>query len=277
MKKLFAKPNRLPVTATREDEWDADMPTIKLSTAFLVILFLHVALVGGVMVFRMLDQSADRAESTATPQAAAPATADRSASTTSTGESDSASATADAAAATSTAAAPAQAAPAPEARNETPLQRHTVRHRESLDDIATRYSVSRQSIVTLNEISETNPFRENMTLLIPEPPRTMRAETPSGLASRSSSAAPEVRAARPVDDSAAPPRARAVEPAASTAQASAPAPTTATPTNHEVQPGETLWAISRRYNVTVNALMQANNITDASLIQSGTVLRIPSN
>lgn len=276
MKKLFAKPNRLPVTATREDEWDADMPTIKLSTAFMVILFLHVALVGGVMVFRMLDQSTDRAESAvAGGQTAPPATAARNASATSTGGSDSATASADAAATTS--AAPALAATASEAGNETPLQRHTVRHRESLDDIATRFGVTRQSIVTLNEISETNPFRENMTLLIPEPPRTMRAESPSPLASRASSSAPEVRAARPVGDSAAPPRARAIEPVASTAQASTPAPTTATPANHEVQAGETLWAISRRYNVTVNALMQANNISDPSLIQSGTVLRIPAN
>ena len=44
---------------------------------------------------------------------------------------------------------------------------------------------------------------------------------------------------------------------------------------HVVQPGETLSAIAVRYGVTLNALMQYNNITDPNRIYWGEVLVIP--
>ncbi len=57
MHKLFARPTRLPATVSmQEQDWDHDVPTVKLSTAFMVILFLHVAVVGGVMLFYFLQR-----------------------------------------------------------------------------------------------------------------------------------------------------------------------------------------------------------------------------
>ncbi len=47
-------------------------------------------------------------------------------------------------------------------------------------------------------------------------------------------------------------------------------------TIHTVQRGETLFSISRRYNTTVAALMQANNIVNPNLIYAGQQLVIPS-
>jgi|GEM_PF-1394825 putative chitinase len=44
---------------------------------------------------------------------------------------------------------------------------------------------------------------------------------------------------------------------------------------HTVQPGETLYSIASRYGVSVEALMQANNLTDG-MIFVGQTLRIPS-
>ncbi|MEQ8672115.1 MAG: LysM peptidoglycan-binding domain-containing protein [Aggregatilineales bacterium] len=44
---------------------------------------------------------------------------------------------------------------------------------------------------------------------------------------------------------------------------------------HTVQPGENLASIAARYNVTMESLMQFNNITNANYIQRGTVLVIP--
>lgn len=42
-----------------------------------------------------------------------------------------------------------------------------------------------------------------------------------------------------------------------------------------VQPGDTLWGISRRFNTTVDALVRANNIPNPNLIYVGQVLQVP--
>lgn len=44
---------------------------------------------------------------------------------------------------------------------------------------------------------------------------------------------------------------------------------------HTVQKGETVYAIARRYGVTVDAIAAANGIKDAAKVQAGTVLTIP--
>jgi len=57
------------------------------------------------------------------------------------------------------------------------------------------------------------------------------------------------------------------------------APATGAPatgsTTHKVTPGQTLLSISRTYGVPSQAIMQANNLTDANQIRIGQVLRIP--
>ncbi|MBE2200326.1 MAG: LysM peptidoglycan-binding domain-containing protein [Anaerolinea sp.] len=50
---------------------------------------------------------------------------------------------------------------------------------------------------------------------------------------------------------------------------------TPTPTIHTVQWGETLTQIAQRYDVTVAAILQANNISNPDLIQPGQQLVIP--
>ena len=47
-------------------------------------------------------------------------------------------------------------------------------------------------------------------------------------------------------------------------------------TTHVVQPGENLFQISLRYAITVQAISQANNITNPSLIYVGQTLQIPA-
>lgn len=46
-------------------------------------------------------------------------------------------------------------------------------------------------------------------------------------------------------------------------------------TTYTVRPGDTLWAIARRFGTTVEALVQANDIPDPNLIYPGQVLTIP--
>lgn len=47
-------------------------------------------------------------------------------------------------------------------------------------------------------------------------------------------------------------------------------------TTHTVKPGETLWSISKMYNVGLDSLAAANSITDARVIEKGQVLIIPT-
>jgi soluble lytic murein transglycosylase-like protein len=42
-----------------------------------------------------------------------------------------------------------------------------------------------------------------------------------------------------------------------------------------VQPGETLWSLAQRYQTTVSALAEVNQIADPNLIVAGTTLRLP--
>ncbi|MDP3920461.1 MAG: N-acetylmuramoyl-L-alanine amidase [Candidatus Omnitrophota bacterium] len=45
--------------------------------------------------------------------------------------------------------------------------------------------------------------------------------------------------------------------------------------SHEVGPGETLWRISKTYGVSIEALMRANNISNASQINNGQTVIVP--
>ncbi len=48
------------------------------------------------------------------------------------------------------------------------------------------------------------------------------------------------------------------------------------PVQHRVQPGETLWAISARYGVSLDALAAANGLADPNRIRAGDTLVIPA-
>ncbi|HEX7593021.1 MAG TPA: LysM domain-containing protein [Anaerolineae bacterium] len=55
-----------------------------------------------------------------------------------------------------------------------------------------------------------------------------------------------------------------------------PAPLTSDATTYTVVAGDTLYAIARKFGVTVDAIVAANNITNPSLIKPGQVLNIPA-
>jgi LysM repeat protein len=246
MFRLFVKPKRLPATAVHDHDWDDDVPSVKLSTAFMVILFLHVAVVGGVMLFRFLERDSATAVAIAGEADAIPS-----------------------------------AVPGAGPRLDDPalagLARHRVKAHETLDQIAGQFGVTREDLTRTNRINADNPFRMGMTLVIP--PREARAERP-GLAD----AGARVEAARPVAEPGATrvEAARAVEPGTTVAVATQARPqAAAAPANaaarreHVVRPGETLWSISKRYDVPMNSLMKANSITNGNVLREGATLRIP--
>jgi LysM repeat protein len=254
--KIFSKPKRLPAAAVQEHDWDSDVPSIKLSTAFMVILFLHVAVVGGVMLFRFLEKDSDKALA-GTEAGNAPA---RKA---------------------------AAVAPGEGVRLDDPalagLPRHLVRPHETLDMIATQHGVTREALTRANRLHADNPFREGMNLVIP--PAESRPAPAQGLAAaRPESNVPVARAvevavpapAVPAQAAAEPRVARAVAVEAGTTPALAAREPAANPREHVVKGGETLWSISQRYGVSVNALLKANGISDAKRVRQGTRLAIPS-
>jgi LysM repeat protein len=75
-----------------------------------------------------------------------------------------------------------------------------------------------------------------------------------------------------------------LQPTLDALSATAQAPQTAVPdtqptaptTTYTVQPGDTLFRIAQQFGVTVDALMQANNITNPDLVTAGQILIIPT-
>jgi LysM repeat protein len=55
-----------------------------------------------------------------------------------------------------------------------------------------------------------------------------------------------------------------------------PTPAPGGSTTHVVKPGEWLWSIARQYNVSPQAIAQANNLTDPGNLQPGQTLVIPA-
>ena len=97
------------------------------------------------------------------------------------------------------------------------------------------------------------------------------------------SAAPTVQTLAPVVEPVAPvqpPTPTAAPPPAPTTAAPPPAPTTAAPASggltYTVQSGDTLAAIADRFNVTVDEIISANNITNADVISIGQQFIIPT-
>ena len=274
--KLFVKPKRLPATAVQEHDWDSDVPSIKLSTAFMVILFLHVAVVGGVMLFRFMEKDAEATlagrDSGKGPAPAAIGTSNAS----------------------QTRPADTQAV-----RLDDPalagLPRHQVKPHETLEMIANKHGVTREAITRTNRLNADNMFRAGMTLVIP--PRELRADAPLTLADASTTAVPGVitsrpepmvAAARPVEipdvvravPAHAPSRVESARPVSletpSGQQMVSNNTDTGTARSHVVKSGETLWAISKKYGVSVSAIMKANAISDAGKVRQGSTLRVPA-
>ncbi|MBB4638858.1 LysM peptidoglycan-binding domain-containing protein [Longimicrobium terrae] len=104
--------------------------------------------------------------------------------------------------------------------------------------------------------------------------RSSPAESGSSSAARRTESASERPSASRTEGSArsssASSRASSETPRASGTTASRPAGRT-----HEVAEGETLWGIARRYDVTVAAVREANDLSESESLQPGRTLRIP--
>lgn len=232
------------------DDYDEDEePTTNLSSAFVVVLILHVVAVGGIYAFNSIKQSRKGHEPVvAQTEQAAPAVKP--------------SAQEDAPAAIAPAAAR-QSAPARETSQNAPVpaiaqnnnnkpataasagsHQYTVKAGDNLTKLAIAYNITPAEIMEANHLKEGAVLHQGQTLTIPAKSSTKTAE------------------ARPATTDTTP------------KQTDIPA-TTTTPGLYTVKKGDTPTSIARSLGVPLADLLRANKNTDPKKLQPGQTLKVP--
>jgi len=222
------------------DEYDEEEPTTRLSSAFIVVLILHIVAVGGIYAFNSIKASRKEREA-ATPMAeqTTPAVAKTVAQTN-----------------TSPAAAPSPVhqttpashltdpAPAPTATNPPASgKQYQVKAGDNLTKIAFAYSVTPAAIMDANHLKDGAVLKPGEMLNIPAAkPSTKTADTH--------------------------------KPDTSPKQADVP-PTATTPGFYTVKKGDTPTSIAHKFGVTTEELLKANRIADPKKLQLGQTLKVP--
>jgi N-acetylmuramoyl-L-alanine amidase len=132
---------------------------------------------------------------------------------------------------------PVAAAPPPPAAPATLI--HVVRAGDTLWDIAIRYQTTVAAIAATNQLANPSLIRVGQALAIPQ----------AALSAPAPASAPAMVT---------------------------PGPAAAASVTHVVQRGETLWAISARYDVSIQAIVDTNSLASASFIRTGQQLVIPT-
>ena len=139
---------------------------------------------------------------------------------------------------------------------------HTVKDGETIRQIADHYGVQVAAIASANELENPDRVAAGAALYIP----AAGATSPAPQASASSQAP---RAQAPSTSSA---QGRAAPAAVQIASTAAQPPSD--PRLYRVQPGDTLWSISRRFGIDIPTLLANNGLTDPNAIKAGSELRI---
>ena len=299
------KTHRLAAHVSREDQWDYDVPNIRLSRAFVVVVVLHVVAVGGILIFEVLKPDGNRSGSLVT-EAGLSDTNMSLANTTPEG------------------------VKIGDPRTEG-LEPYIVRAGDTLDSIASRFGLRRETIERQNGLDAGGRIYPGRSLFIPkidfedpnesaeqiadagnsnrgglnptiEPDESSRTDVIPGdqHVADSTGAHPNLL---PHDDSirnsdashkTSEPPVRTLPETPDSEQgrngrtAQVPEPSGTTPPAKPLLPvggrdggtytmarGDTPYSIARKYGVDVQALLKANGIKDPTNIQIGQKLRIP--
>lgn len=292
LKRLWARTHKLSAHTTEEEEWQTDMPNIKLSRAFVIVLILHIVAVGGILAFELFKKEPKVAEKPASgsykPASNVP---------------------------------PAVEPPAPSSVAHTGIV-HRVQSGEGILEVAQRYNVSVAALERANkldssanglfagqrldipnrqirpnlpsEIAEINRARQNQVLPAnnrlpggaqvpvnhqpapapapapaPQPVQEVVQHTPPAPAPQRVEQKPIVRQERkPVVHY----QPRPIKPKAKPAPVQQPASSGRV---HTVQKGENPYRIAKSYGVNMKTLLRHNGISDPTNLKIGTRLRIP--
>jgi LysM repeat protein len=120
---------------------------------------------------------------------------------------------------------------------------YIVQRGDTLSRIAQRFNTTVAALAQLNNIVNPNRIQVGQRLIVPGT---------GGAVATATSPAPTA-----------------------TSQSPAPVPTTRQPATYIVQPGDTLFRLSIRFNISLQSLVSANNIQNPNIIFVGQVLNIP--
>lgn len=159
---------------------------------------------------------------------------------------------------------------------------YTVRAGDTLGEIAARFRVSTQDILTLNPLVDPDVRITGEELRIPgsPPPESrstqtyvvQRGDTASGIAARFAVSLAELLRTNNMAD---PDQMYLGQLLQIPASAAGPQTTPGASQTYTVRSGDTLFTIATRFGVTMAALQAANNITNPNAIYQGQVLKIP--
>jgi len=226
-----------------EDYESESEPSMKLSQAFIVVLVLHVVAVGGIYGFNKLNET--KPKPVAEKKEAAPEVVAKA------------------------------PEPVAEAKPQAPAanagQTYTVVAGDTLKRIASKFNTSIEALEKANNLTSTSIIRTGQILVVGKAASANAASAP-GKAEPvpHSQATPSVVAkpapVQPVVANTAPaePVASAKEPAADSAGQS-----------YVVAKGDNPYSIAKKFKVTQDALMKANNIDDPRKLKIGQKLAIP--
>ncbi len=223
------------MSPTMDDDLD-DEPTTRLSSAFFVVLILHLVAVGGIWAFNSIKAHRRAVDTPETKSAAAqsgPEIKSPSASAPMSPELDDA-----------------KALHAPVAGARTAGSFYQVKTNDTLTKIAATLGVSVADLQAANDPKEIEVLHPGQVLNVP---------------ARKVAAAPPTTMMLTKGDSASAPKKTASTPAKKSADRS-----------HKVQKGDTLTYLAKRYGSTVEELVKFNKIKDPKRLQLGQVLKIPA-
>lgn len=277
------KTHRLAAHVSREDQWDYDVPNIRLSRAFVVVVVLHIVAVGGILAFEVLKP--DGRGALALNDDPKRALGD------------------------DLAGAIPEGVKVGDPRVEGKLP-YIVRAGDTVKIIADRFGVSPETIERQNGLDrggriypgrqmfipksdsdlattpETEIAGSNVTQLEPKPKEVATEPQRQVQPEPVVPPRPEVAKVReiPVPVPVPAPTPEPVRPryAVTESPTPAPVPDKARPVSgkdggvHTMARGETPFAIARRYGIKVDQLLKANGISDPTNIQIGQKLNIPS-
>jgi LysM repeat protein len=226
-------------TAEAED-FEEEQPTTRLSTAFIVVVALHLVLVGGIYAFNSIKANRPMYD-TPKPVTSAPKQT---------------------AAPIEKPAAQTTATTLPKAPSNPTLpignsRIHQVKGNDTLTKIAQLHSVTTAELAGANGLKESSILRPGQSLNIPAP------HVAGATRNTTAEARQEFL------------RAKEEPPAATAKKSTASTPAKVIPKTHTVGKNETLASIGRKYGVPFDDLVKLNKIEDPKKLQIGTVLKLP--
>jgi LysM repeat protein len=239
-KKFFLRTKKMNATAVSRravaESYDDEEPSTRLSSAFVVVLLLHVVAVAGVIAFsRIKENRKNAAGNVASIPAQKGTTPARK----------------EAPSEKTLASVNPEALVAPEPATRvsalTGGRIHRVQPLDSLTKIAATYHVTVPELAAANGLRTNDPVKEGQTLNIPEPTTTRPTQV-----------------------------AKATEPAKTSTQTTKPVAAVKASTSYTVRQGDNTVKIARELGVNYDELVRLNNIKDPKKIQPGQVLKLPT-